>query len=83
MSESASPSRPDAPTELRVPVVRFPFILPLNAGLFATQDIGRVFVDGDSPGGWHTATGVGFWIGVMNPANSIRVCRRPTGSGPC
>jgi outer membrane protein assembly factor BamA len=69
--------------ELRLPVAKFAFVLPLNVGLFATQDVGRVFVDGDSPGGWHTATGVGFWIGVLNPATSIRVCRRPNGPGPC
>lgn len=69
--------------ELRLPVAKFAFVLPLDMGLFGIVDVGRVYVDGDSPGGWHTATGVGFWIGILNPDNSIRICRRPGASGPC
>jgi hypothetical protein len=32
-------------------------------------DAGRVYLDGDSPGGWHTSAGGGVWF-------------RPLGSGP-
>ena len=47
--------------EIRVPVLKFTFILPLNTGvLLGTEDIGRVYVNGDSPGGWHNAFGAGF-----------------------
>lgn len=59
--------------ELRVPVAKFPFILPLDVGLLGFTDTGRVYVDGDSPGGWHTTSGGGFWVGVINPAISLNV----------
>ncbi len=60
-------------TELRVPLARFPLILPLDVGLIGFIDAGRVYVEGDSPGGWHTATGAGFWVGVLNPGTSVNV----------
>jgi hypothetical protein len=59
--------------ELRLPLARFPFILPLDVGVFGFGDAGRVYVDGDSPGGWHTAAGGGFWIGLLDPSTSISV----------
>src|SRR4029077_11123589 len=43
--------------ELRVPVARFPLVVPLDVGLFGFFDAGRVYLEGESPGGWHTATG--------------------------
>jgi len=58
-------------TELRVPVAKFPFILPLDVGLIGFGDAGRVYVKGDSPGGWHSAAGGGFWVGAINPAISV------------
>jgi hypothetical protein len=60
-------------TELRIPVTRFSFGLPFNLGLLAFGDAGRVFVNGDSPGGWHNVTGAGFWLGVLNPVTSVSV----------
>jgi hypothetical protein len=69
--------------ELRFPVAKFAFILPLDAGIFGIVDAGRVYVNGDSPGGWHTSAGIGFWIGMPDPATAVRVCRRPAESGPC
>jgi hypothetical protein len=59
--------------ELRVPVAQFPLILPLDVGLLGFVDAGRVYVDGDSPGGWHAATGAGFWVGFVNPGTNINV----------
>ncbi|MEO8194283.1 MAG: hypothetical protein ABI681_10570 [Gemmatimonadales bacterium] len=59
--------------ELRVPVTKFPFILPLDVGVLGFMDAGRVYVDGESPGGWHTADGAGFWVGAMNPGTSVNV----------
>jgi hypothetical protein len=32
-----------------------------------------VYVDGGSPGGWHTAAGGGIWIGILNPSTAITV----------
>ncbi len=60
-------------TELQIPVARFPLILPLDLGIYGFADAGRVYVDGNSPGGWHTGTGVGFWVAILNPATSITV----------
>ena len=69
--------------ELRLPLARFAFILPLNVGIFGAAEAGRVYVDGASPGGWHTARGVGFWIGVLDPTAAIRACWQPGRSGRC
>jgi len=55
-------------TELRVPLAKFPFILPLDIGALGFADMGRVYVNGQSPGGWHSAEGAGFWVGYLNPA---------------
>jgi len=60
-------------TELRVPVAIFPLIVPLDVGLLGFMDIGKVYVDGDSPGGWHKGTGGGFWVGFLDPGTSLNV----------
>ena len=60
-------------SELRVPIAEFPFILPLNVGAIAFADAGRVYFNGDSPGGWHTAAGGGFWIGYRHPTPGIQI----------
>jgi hypothetical protein len=60
-------------TELRVPIAKFPLILPLDVGALGFVDAGRVYVDGASPGGWHTAAGGGFWVGYLNPGTSPNV----------
>ena len=62
-------------TELRVPLVKFPLILPLNVGAIGFVDMARVYVDGDSPGGWHQGSGAGFWISVVRPELGITVMR--------
>jgi hypothetical protein len=59
--------------ELRYPIAQFPFILPLDVGALAFADAGRVYVDGDSPGGWHSAAGVGFWVGFINPGTNVNI----------
>ncbi|MGQ0649442.1 MAG: BamA/TamA family outer membrane protein [Gemmatimonadaceae bacterium] len=60
-------------SELRVPVARVPLILPWDVGLLGFAETGRVFVDGRSPGGWHSAVGGGFWIGVLGPSTGVSV----------
>jgi hypothetical protein len=59
--------------ELRLPLVSFPFILPMNIGALGFAEAGRVFVDGQSPGGWHTGVAAGLWLGVLSPGTSITV----------
>jgi hypothetical protein len=59
--------------EFRYPIAQFPLILPLDVGALAFADAGRVYVDGDSPGGWHSAAGAGFWVGFINPGTNLNV----------
>lgn len=60
-----------ATTELRVPLASFSFILPIDLGIFGLAETGRVYLDGESPGGWHGAFGGGFWIGVIDPTSAL------------
>jgi hypothetical protein len=60
-------------SELRVPIARFPLVLPLDVGAIAFADAGRVYFNGDSPGGWHTAAGAGFWVGFRKPEPGVTV----------
>lgn len=64
-----------ATAELRVPIAKFMLVLPLNVGLLGTGDIGRVYVKGESPGGWHNALGAGFWVGYHELTADIRILR--------
>jgi hypothetical protein len=59
--------------ELRIPVAKFAFILPLNTGIFGFADAGRVYVDGKSPGGWHTGFGGGIWLGVLKKSTNVSI----------
>ena len=59
--------------ELRVPLLQLSFLLPLDIGVFGSLDHARVYVDGQSPGGWHRGAGAGFWIGILDPATAIAV----------
>ena len=61
-----------AKLDLRVPVVTINFILPIEVGLFAAQDVGRVYVDGESPGGWHKTFGAGLWLAFQDISVSFR-----------
>ncbi|HYU53373.1 MAG TPA: hypothetical protein VEK37_10530 [Gemmatimonadaceae bacterium] len=70
-------------TELRVPLVHFPLILPLNVGAIGFVDIARVYVDGESAGGPHKGTGAGLWISFVRPELGVTIMRtnnpeRPT-----
>ena len=47
-----------------------PLALPAIWGVFGNVDLGRVYVDGDSPGGWHTGGGGGLWLGFLDRRNT-------------
>jgi hypothetical protein len=51
-------------SELRFRLFSFLVLAPLEGGVAMLGDVGRVSMDGESPGGWHTGTGVGAWIGL-------------------
>jgi len=61
--------------ELRVPIANFPFILPWDIGALGFVDVARVYVDGESPGGWHKGTGAGIWIALVRPDIGITIVR--------
>ena len=75
-----------ATAEFRLPVASFTVVLPLDVGLLATEDVGRVYVKGDSPGGWHNDFGAGFYVAFHDIAVTIKVFHqyevgRPAGLG--
>lgn len=52
--------------ELRLALTRVTLAkLPTDFGVFALADAGRVYVNGESPGGWHTAGGGGVWFATL------------------
>ncbi len=57
--------------ELRLSLTRTYIFLPALWGLFGGGDAGRVWVNGDSPGGWHTDAGGGIWIAFLDRANTL------------
>jgi len=60
-------------SELRIPVASIRTLLPLDIGILGFADTGRVYVDGDSPSGWHTVAGGGLWVGILDPATGVSV----------
>jgi hypothetical protein len=64
-----------ATSELRIPLARFTVLLPLRAGILGIAEAGRVYVGGSSPGGWHTRTGEGIWLGAANASPVVTLTR--------
>jgi hemolysin activation/secretion protein len=56
--------------ELRLSLARTAGFLPALWGVFGNADAGRVYVDGRSPGGWHTGVGGGVWVALLDRANT-------------
>ena len=52
--------------ELRLALGSFRASLPADYGVFGLVDVGRVYVDGESPGGWHHGFGGGIWLAFLN-----------------
>lgn len=48
--------------ELRLRVWNPRVVVPVAIGIFGFVDAGRVYVDGASPGGWHTGVGGGIYF---------------------
>jgi len=62
-------------TELRVPLVHFPLIIPLNVGAIGFADVARVYLNGESTGLWHKGTGAGLWFSFVRPELGVTVMR--------
>jgi hypothetical protein len=55
-------------SELRIPLMSFDAFIPMRAGILGIGEAGRVYLNGNSPGGWHTITGGGVWAGFASQA---------------
>jgi hypothetical protein len=61
--------------ELRVPLDSITLLVRTETGVFAFSDIGRVWYDGASPGGWQSGYGAGAWLAVFGRSASLAVAR--------
>ena len=59
--------------ELRLRVWRPRIVVPVSLGVFGLADAGRVYLDGASPGGWHTSVGGGVWLRPVLQPYIVRV----------
>jgi hypothetical protein len=62
-------------TELRVPLAQFKLVVPLRMGLMGIAEAGRVYVGGNSAGGWHSRTGEGVWFGQGSASPIVTIVR--------
>jgi hypothetical protein len=61
--------------ELRVPIGTLNFLVRSKVGVFGLADAGRVWFDGRSDGGWHTAKGGGIWFSALGRALTFSYAR--------
>lgn len=67
--------------ELRVPIAYVNLGLArVHLGVFGLVDAGRVYLDGDSPGGWHTGYGGGLSFLSLGQAVTVAYAYGETGS---
>jgi len=59
--------------EIRLFLTKFFLVLPGDFGVFGLADAGRVYVEGDSPGEWHTGVGGGIWFAFLDRANTVTI----------
>jgi hemolysin activation/secretion protein len=66
-------------TELHLPITTLTLLVRGELGVFGLADAGRVFVDGESPGGWHTSIGGGTWFSTLGHTLSLAYAKGETG----
>jgi|tagenome__1003787_1003787.scaffolds.fasta_scaffold20977171_3 hypothetical protein len=68
--------------ELRLSAGHSPLAIPAMWGLYGNIGAGRVYVDSDSPGGWHSGGGGGIWLAMLNKVDvvSLGVATSPEGT---
>jgi hypothetical protein len=59
--------------ELRQPIARVNLGVRGTLGAFALADAGRVYVDGDSPGGWRAGAGGGLFFNFLDRSRTVAV----------
>ncbi len=59
--------------ELRIDLFNYRVVFPSTVGVLGLVDAGRVWVDGDSPGDWHSGYGGGIWIALRGTRSVLSV----------
>lgn len=59
--------------ELRLDLFDYSLIFPSTFGVLGLVDTGRVWVDGDSPGGFNTGFGGGIWLAIRGTRSVLSV----------
>jgi hypothetical protein len=62
-----------ASSELRLRAWRPRVVVPVGVGVFGFVDTGRVYLDGDSPGGWKTTLGGGVYLQPVGQPYLVRL----------
>ncbi len=62
-----------ASAQLRSPGADFFLFLPGQVGVMALTDVGRVYLDGEDSGTWHSAFGGGLWAYFLKPDYTLSV----------
>ncbi len=57
--------------ELRLDLFDYRLVFPSTFGILGLVDAGRVWVDGESPGGWHTGYGGGIWLALRGTRSVV------------
>ena len=57
--------------ELRQPLGQVRLVVRGRLGALALADAGRVWVDEDTPGDWHTALGGGLWFETLGKVGTL------------
>jgi len=65
--------------ELHVPVARITLLTRGQFGLIGFSDAGRVWLNGDSEGDWHTSVGGGVWFSTIGHALSVTYAKGEKG----
>ena len=59
--------------QLRLTMGKSDLALPAEWGIYGGGDAGRVYVDGESPGGWHGSGGGGLWLAFLDRRYAVSV----------
>lgn len=59
--------------ELRLDLFDYRLLFPSSFGVLGLFDLGRVWVDGESPGGFHTGYGGGIWMAIRGTRSILSV----------
>ena len=57
-----------AGSDLRLKLAHLAMVVPTDVGVYGLADVGRVWLEGDPGGEWHTGYGAGAWIHVLRPS---------------